>query len=245
MNRFLIFTASILFSHSVYAKWDVGVGAATSRPPIKAIDQTYEAIPLIAYEGERWNFQITTLSYQIHQWGDLNLSAQIAGRFDGYDPEDSPYLTGMSTRRATLDYGFSLNWNGFDFIVSQDALGEHDGQTISFGYGNGIEMGKWMFMPQLAVNWQSEKRINYYYGVAPDEVATLTIDNQVFNRTAYAVDSQVLVPEASLLVMYHFNSSWFLIGGGSVEFYPEDITKSPLVDDDMGWGMFIGIAKHF
>lgn len=39
--------------------------------------------------------------------------------------------------------------------------------------------------------------------------------------------------------MYHINPSWFLIGGASAEFYPEEITNSPLVDDDMAWGIFL------
>ena len=45
--------------------------------------------------------------------------------------------------------------------------------------------------------------------------------------------------------MYHINPSWFLIGGASAEFYPEEITNSPLVDDDMAWGIFFGVAKYF
>jgi MipA family protein len=245
MNRYWLFTASIFFSHTASANWDIGLGVATYQPPIKSLEQEYQPIPLIAYHGERWNFQINTLSYKIHQWGDLGFSAQLTGRFDGYDPEDSPYLTGMSSRRSTLDYGFALDWHGFELAVSQDALGEHDGQIISFGYSNGIEMGNWMLMPKLSVSWQSDKRINYYYGVANNEVATLIIDDEIFYRNAYAVDSQVLIPEASLLAIYNLNKSWFLIGGASAEFYPEEITDSPLVDEDMAWGMFLGIARHF
>jgi MipA family protein len=245
MNRSLLLIATMFISQTTLADWDLGIGVASFQEPIKSLDREYLPIPMVAYRGERFNFQITTLSYRISQWGDLGFSAQVVGRFDGYDPEDSPYLKGMSTRRDTLDYGFALDWKGLELSVSQDALSEHDGQIISLGYSHGIEKGKWMLMPKLAVNWQSDKRINYYYGVAQDEVATLSIDNQIFNRTAYAVDSRALIPELSLLTMYHLNPSWFLIGGASAEFYPEEITDSPLVEDDMAWGMFFGIAKHF
>lgn len=245
MNRSLTLVASIVFSQTAFANWDLGIGVASFQEPIKSLDREYQPIPMVAYRGERWNFQITTLSYKIHQWGDLGLNAQVAGRFDGYDPEDSPYLTGMDKRRPTLDYGFALDWRGFELSISQDALSEHDGQIISFGYGKGFEMGKWMLMPKLSLNWQSDKRINYYYGVELDEVAMLNIDGENFYRNAYAVDSQTLIPEASLMAMYHLNQNWFLIGGASAEFYAEEITDSPLVDDDMAWGMYFGVARHF
>ena len=245
MNRSLLLIASMFISQTTLADWDLGIGVASFQAPIKSLDREYQPIPMVAYRGERLNFQITTLSYRIAQWGDLGFSAQVAGRFDGYDPEDSPYLKGMSTRRDTLDYGFALDWNGLELSVSQDALSEHDGQIISLAYSHGIEKGKWMLMPKLAVNWQSDKRINYYYGVEQNEVAVLDIDGENFYRTAYAVDSQTLIPEASVMAMYHLNQNWFLIGGASAEFYPEEITDSPLVDDDMAWGMFFGVARHF
>lgn len=244
--RFLSFSLLSLacIAGSAQAELAVGVGIASFQDPQKGMDTRQLAIPLISYTSERLDFQVTTLSYRLANLGDLEIRALAAGRLQGYETADSPYLAGMKDRSNTLDGGISLDWGGFSLSYTHDLLSKHKGDEVSLSYAKGFGVGKAEVMFGAGVTWQSEKLNQYYYGVAPSEVRTLIVNGKTFNRTAYKTEDAIS-PKINMLVKYPVFDSWAFIGGAEVNFLPEEITDSPIIENKNAWGVFAGIAKTF
>lgn len=226
------------------AELAVGLGMASFQDPQKGMDSRNLAIPLISYTGERLSFQITTLSYRVAEIGDLEISALASGRLQGYEVVDSPYLTGMKDRSNTLDGGISLQWNGFSLSYVHDLLSKHKGDEMSLAYNKGFGLGKAEVMLGAGVTWQSEKLNQYYYGVVPTEARSLIVNNKIFNRTAYKTEDAA-VPKINMLVKYPVFGSWVLVSGAEVNFLPNEITDSPIIENKNAWGVFAGMVKMF
>lgn len=244
--RFLSFSLLSLacIASNAHAELAVGLGIASFQDPQKGMDTRHLAIPLISYTGERLSFQVTTLSYRFANLGDLEVSALAAGRLQGYDTADSPYLAGMKDRSNTLDGGISFDWRGFSLSYTHDLLAKHKGDEIAFSYAKGFGVGKAEVMLGAGVTWQSEKLNQYYYGVTPSEASSLIVNGKVFNRTAYKTEDAIS-PKINMLVKYPVFDSWALIGGAEVNFLPEEITDSPIIENKNAWGVFAGIVRMF
>ncbi|MET0357632.1 MAG: MipA/OmpV family protein [Cellvibrio sp.] len=238
------FLSLVFLASSANAELAIGVGVASFQDPQIGMDTRQLAIPLVSYTGERLSFQVTTLSYRIANIGDLEISALASGRLQGYDVEDSAYLTGMKDRSNTLDGGIGLEWHGFSLSYTHDLLSKHKGDEVTFSYTKGFGLGKAQVMLGAGVTWQSKKLNQYYYGVAPSEARSLTVDNKVFNRTAYQTEDAIS-PKINTLVQYPVWDSWALIAGAEINFLPEEITDSPIIENKNAWGMFVGVARAF
>ncbi len=232
------------FAQTAHAELSLGIGLASFQAPQKGLDAKHIVMPLVSYQGERVNFQITTLSYRMVSLGDLEISALVSGRIQGYEADDSPYLRGMKTRSDTLDGGISLDWNGFSLSYKHDLLSNYKGDEVALSYSKGFDLGKLQLMTGAGVTWQSEKLNHYYFGVNTSEAQKFVVQGSVFNRTGYQADA-ALVPKVNALGIYSLSPSWALIGGAEVEFLPEEITDSPIIGEKNSWGAFIGIARNF
>lgn len=232
------------FVTTAQAELAVGLGIASSQDPQTGMDASHLAIPLISYTGERLSFQITTLSYRLVEVDDLSISATASARLQGYDAVDSPYLTGMKDRSNTVDGGVSLDWNGFSLSYTHDVLSKHQGDEVALAYTQGFGVGTAEVMLGVGITWQSAKLNQYYYGVEPSEARAFTVNNTIFERTAFKVED-ALLPEINLLVKYPILNSWILIGGAEVSYLPKEITNSPIIQNNNVWGIFTGVMTVF
>lgn len=231
-------------AQAAQAELALGIGLASFQDPQKGLDAKQIVMPLVSYRGERLNFQVTTLSYKIAEFSDVEINALVSGRIQGYEAEDSQYLRGMKTRSDTLDGGISLDWNGFSLSYKHDLFSKHKGDEVSLSYSKGFDLGKLQLMTGAAITWQSEKLNHYYFGVNTNEAQNFVVQGKSFNRTGYQVDA-ALVPKVNALAIYSLSNSWALIGGAEVEFLPEEITDSPIIGEKNSWGVFMGIARNF
>jgi len=220
----------------------LGIGLASFQDPQIGMETRQMAIPLVSYTGERLNFQVTTLNYRLLELGDLEISTLVSGRLQGYETSDSPYLAGMKDRSNTLDGGISLDWHGFSVSYTHDLLSKHKGEEVALSYTKGFGLGKAEIMLGAGVTWQSEKLNQYYYGVAPSETRSLIVKGKTFNRTAYKTEDAIS-PKINMLVKYPVFDSWALIGGAELNFLPDVITDSPIIENKTAWGFFAGIVK--
>ena len=199
---------------------------------------------MISYTGDRLSFQFTTLSYRLTSFGEVQINALASVRSQGYDSNDSQYLRGMKDRKDTLDGGIGLDWKGINLSVSHDMLSIHKGSEVSLSYNHGFDLGKLQLSVGGGVNWQSKELTNYYYGVNESEAKTLMVDGKIFNRTAYHVKSDC-IPKANMFMRYALTDSWSLISGAEINFLPHNISDSSIVDGNVSWGAFAGIAHSF
>ena len=243
-----IFSQSLLslalLAGSAQAELAIGLGVASFQDPQIGMDTRQIAIPLVSYTGERLSFQVTTLSYRLASLGELEISALASGRLQGYEADDSRYLAGMKDRSNTVDGGISLEWRGFRLSYTHDLLSKHKGDEVALSYTKGFGLGRTEIMLGGGVTWQSEKLNQYYYGVAPSEARSLVVNNKVFERTAYKTEDAIS-PKVNALVKHPIFDSWALIAGAEINFLPEEITDSPIIENKNAWGVFLGVARAF
>jgi outer membrane protein len=161
-------------------------------------------------------------------------------RFDGYEEENSAALRGMDDRDMTLDGGvaFALRgeWGVFGASVVTDILGKHDGQEVELSYSKPVRRGKWVISPAAGLRWQSSNLVDYYYGVRTGEVRT--------GRPAYDANAAVN-PFVGLRLLRSLGKRWTLLGAAQYEWFDDEISDSPIVDEDYDISVMAGLLYSF
>lgn len=221
----------------------VGGGAAVYDGAQRGVENQSTVLPLVYYEGERLSYLFTTVSYRFIKDGPLQLSFVGSGRFDGYDGNDSEYLTGMESRHSAFEVGLEAAWNNLQLSAVTDASGAHNGTEVLLEYDYGIEVGRLKIRLIPSVSWQDSNLADYYYGVRAAEQAAIRIDGRIWQRTAYEVGATVSV-KLSGLALYSITKRWSVLAGAEVMALPDEIGNSPIVDRRYQWGAFAGVAYH-
>lgn len=219
---------------------NAGVGVIYRNSIYKKDDTRVMPIPMVYYESKDFFFKGRALGYHLLKKGGLSLDVVGQVRFDGYDDSDSSFLRGMDDRQMTLDGGVELSyadgWGVTNVSFVSDMLGRHDGQEVSISYGKRFTMGKWSLTPAAGAIWHSHNLADYYYGVRPDEATAV--------RPAYSV-GEAWSPTAFLNVMYRINKQWSAIGLVRYEWLDDEISDSPIVDDDYQIQFMAGVMYQF
>lgn len=123
------------------------------------------------------------------------------------------------------DIGDASNGGGVNLLLSRNfifrrALFDHD----------------CMLVPGIAVGWRSARRVDYYYGVLPEE-ATL-------NQPAYA-GRETFTETARLTGFYIINESWTAFVGAQATVFGPGITDSPIVTRSVTSRGYLGAAWLF
>lgn len=221
----------------------LGIAGAVYQGAQREVESQKNVAPLVYYQSKRLSVVFTTLSYHFVAEGPVQLSVLGSARFDGYDPGDSPYLSGMR-RSDAFDVGLEAALGDLTLSVVTDATSAHEGIEAALDYSYGIELGKFLVRLAAGLRWQNSDLADYYYGVRASEQVTRVVNGQIFQRTAYQV-SDALIPKVGTLAMYHINPQWSVLGGAEVVFLPGTVKDSPIVGKSYQWGAFAGLAYHF
>ena len=159
----------------------------------------------------------------------------------GYNPYNEANLAGMDRRRSSLDGTVNLSWR--TSIVAVSASYAHDigdssnGDSASVRLSHGFILSpRLRLTPSIMAQWESEKVVNYYYGVRPDEVLPDRPAYQGRETTNYG---------AGLAADYRLTQAWSLLGDIRTTHFGSGITDSPIVvRKEATWG-FIGAGWHF
>lgn len=208
----------------------LGVGAlARSSPYVGSTEDVVRVIPAVTYVGERLQWFGPALRYGIAGSGKLRLAAAAEYRIGAYEEADSMFLAGLGDREDTLLAGFGLQYEiaeGFELEVlyQHDVLDRVGGGVANVRLTRGIPWGVATFVPQIAYNWVSSDMSNHDYGV-PASAATLA-------RPGYKPGSTSSF-EAGLGLFVELSEDWRIIVNVAAEDLSDDVTRSPIVDDDV------------
>lgn len=219
-------------------RWTFGALAIERDAPYRDYDQGVLVVPLIRFEGERAYLRGLRGGYVLHRDGGFELGPFLQVRGDGYDAEDSDFLAGMDDREFSLDAGVAASWrrDGFgqlELSAATDALGRSGGHELEASYTALFRAGGFTFVPALAVKWQSDDLVDYYYGVRDEEALP--------GRPAYRGDA-AMVPELSLLATRRFGAHWTLYGRVGHSWLPSEIRNSPIVDASGRTTVMLGLG---
>lgn len=223
-------------------QWGIGIGAVGQTSPYRgSTEQPGTVIPAIVYIGEKLQWTGPRIRYALAGSTDWRLALQGDLRLGAYEEQDSPFLAGLGDRDTTLMLG--LAWTrelpgGIDFTVSasQDLFDRSGGQQAELSLSRGFQWGSWRLSPFVGLSWLSADLADYEFGV-PTEAATA-------DRPAYQPASAVN-PEAGVTFFYEITQGWQLVGNIGVEQLDDELTDSPIVDEERLVKGFVSLTYTF
>lgn len=207
----------------------VGVGAISRSSPYRDYDGgVTQVIPAITYNGERLQVLGPNVSFGLVGTGKLRLAAAGTYRLGVYEEDDSDYLKGMGDRDSTFMAGLALQAElpmGLDLALSyqHDVLDRIGGGQARVAIDKSFQLGTLRFSPEVGVNWLAQDLADYDFGVAQRKATA--------ERPAYRVDS-VFTVDVGIGMLYEITTEWLLVMNVAVEFLDNEITDSPIVDED-------------
>lgn len=218
-------------------RWTLGLLAIDRDAPYRGYDEGIFVVPLVRFEGERFYVRGLRGAMRLRDTGTHEVALFAQARLDGYDADDSDFLTGMADRRPSLDLGISSSWRtkagAFGIDLAADVLDRSGGVESTASWNGLFRAGGWTFIPGASVRWQSSDVVDYYYGVRPGEALP--------GRPAYAADAAV-TPDVSLLATRPITQRWTFFARTSYAWLPSEIRNSPIVGQDGSVGLFIGVG---
>jgi len=219
----------------------LGAGVVVSSKPYVGANAGVYPIPMFAYEGRRLYLRGVALGYRFVSGRDWSVAPVLWPRFDGYEEEDSSSLRGMDDRDVTLDAGaaftFRGDWGVFGAALVTDILGKHDGQELELSYSKPMRWDVWTIAPAAGLRWQSSNLTDYYYGVRDGEA-------RLPDRPPYYADGSVN-PFVALRVQRPVGRKWSLLGVIQYEWFDDEISDSPIVDESYDITVLAGVLYTF
>jgi len=163
-------------------KITLGFGPYIQSQPYKGVDDLILPSPVIFYDNGifyvRWSrFGVYFLGEKKsdYAWG-FSLTAQP--RTLGYKATDSTILNGMDDRESSFEGGlaFSASYHDKEYIeimLLHDLLDRNKAWLARCEIGDEFKAGSFTFYPSVVGIYQSDKFLDYYYGVKDSE-ATLS-----------------------------------------------------------------------
>lgn len=233
-------SAAPAFAESQALEVSLGLGVSATQSIYAGVDTQTDALPL--FELQYGNFYLEGLEagYQIINNDRYSLEIAIAGDELEGERTESASLRDM----GDVDSGINLKLGGeyyTDFgllgaSLAQDISNEHDGTEISLNWAAPLELGNAMIMPGIFATWMSDDLVNHYYGVNTRQSRT--------GRPVYNADGGWRYG-LEVFGEYPLADQWTLMGGITATWYDDEVSDSPIVEDDNTLSGFMGVKYRF
>jgi outer membrane protein len=217
--------------------WAVGGGFVASPRPYPDADAEIIPIPLVTVRYKGLFFQGIRGGYEFLQKEKWTASVFGQARFQGLEATDSPFLQGMESRRKSVDAGTELVFRnrpvGFRMSFLSDILGRSKGQEFSALAVTGAPLGKALFLVGIGPRWESGRRIDYYYGVRPEEA--------VPGRPAYSGPA-TWSWDLNLTLSWPLSDRWSFLFLANRQGFGNGISNSPIIDQGAGYAVISALT---
>jgi outer membrane protein len=204
----------------------IGLSAGIARKPYEGSDTNAKLMPMLGYENKWLRVMGPGVEGKLAHIGALSFGVKTIWSFqDGYKSSDADIFNGMQTRKGSVWLGPSMEWRtGVGMLAAEvltDASGHSNGQQAKLSFGTRFHAGDLEYGPHLSLQWQSDRYVDYYYGVNDSESTA--------SRAAYT-GRATLNASVGLQLNYHLSRQQSLGAEIGVEHYGKGITDSPLVN---------------
>lgn len=207
------------------SQWGLGGVVGFDRHPYRDFNDKTEARPFLLYENQWVRVVGPTFDLKLPSTKTISWGIRLRYSDDGYEAKDSPYLQGMTERKAGLWVGgaarWHTNWATLSAEVLVDASRESQGTQMSVGLERRFFSGRFEMVPRIAVHHVNGKYVDYYYGVRAEEATA--------RRPSHAGQSTTNL-EAGLRIGYSLAPRHKLSLDLSTTRLGSGIKDSPLVD---------------
>jgi outer membrane protein len=236
----MIFGLAVMPRPGAAGEWGIGSAIAHFQPSQTGVRSESIAAPYVTYHSERLNIDLATVSYTLLKSAEFLISMEGELRFDGYDPKDSPALTGMEKRKSSFDAGVGVaragEWGVMKIMVLGDITGTHKGYEARAQYEVPYMVNRLLIAPAVGVSWLDDALVDYYYGVRLDE-ATSTRSQYTGASTTNAY--------VHLSLGYILSDRMELLAGLKYVRLGENIEASPIVDKAYETSAFSAVQYKF
>jgi len=222
----------------------VGLGPYIQSQPYQDVKDIVVPSPVIFFDNGllymRWSrggIYFLGEKKEDYAWG-FSLTAQP--RPFGYKPSDAPFLEGMKERKTTIEGGlaFSASYHKKKYIeimLLTDILDRYDSWLARVEIGDEYSIGNFTLYPSIVMMYQSQKFLDYYYGVTRNEATP--------QRSYYeATDGYEI--GAPTYIHYPLYKNYSLLINIRYDMIPKTAQNSPLVDKNYIYsGLFSVIYK--
>ncbi|MEW6991220.1 MipA/OmpV family protein [Colwelliaceae bacterium 6441] len=249
--------------------WQISIalGAGVTTNPLHSGDNfPLFFIPYIHYYDENFYIENNTLGYSFYQsttlvisavfqlnrekmfftdWQPSQLLVPNSSESFIYGPTSEPVTANeIKKRQWAIDAGIQMNWFINDDIEIKAQL-LHDINHVYNGYNANIRVNKRLHFDALknsqfnisfGAQWQSEALANYYYGLA---------EGDKVNPASYYHAGSGIQPFISFSATHKLNAEWQVKLFAKKEFLDNNLSNSPLVEDNTITSAFIGVVYAF
>jgi len=240
-NSFL--RSATLFGLPLLANDDnlsIGLGVAWATSPYKGVDDIILPFPDISYQNGNFFIDFGDIGYTVYSRETCAITLLGSWSPAPYESDDSSFLNGMEDRKFSIEAGAAITMEtmlgNLGITALSDVSGHHKGQTVTAQYSIPFGGDTWAVEAVIGLNWQSEKIVDYYYGVRRSEVRT---------DRAYYEGKSTFSPSVGLNGAVEIYDNVTLEGGVNVEFLGSGITDSPLIDDDSVLSASLSVSYSF
>jgi outer membrane protein len=221
--------------------FSLGLGVVGSSGLYVGEDSAAMALPLLRYDSEAFSIGIPDgVRVTILERRDYRVSAVVSPRFSAIEASDAPELDGLD-RAFTADGGVQARYvfnerTQLRFWAVTELTDEHSGSEVALSARHALPLGRVPLLFEGGVTWQSADLSGYLYGVsAPEATGT---------RPAYD-PGDVLIPHLSVGTAIPITQKTRLVANIRADFLPDEVTLSPIVDEDVSVQGFLGISYSF
>jgi MipA family protein len=209
------------------SSFHLGGGAFLQTEPYAGVDARIYPAPVVAYEGKHLYVRSAIVGYRIIAENGLMIGPLVQPRVEGFQAGDSSFLSGMEDRDWSVDGGVNIEAvtpvGLLGVSIVSDLLGRSRGQEMEYRYLIMFPVLGFQLIPSAGLRWKSEKLVDYYFGVRPNEARP--------GRPAYEGE-QAFDPFLRLIVRHKLTKHWSLFSDAQYEHLAGAITDSPIVDKD-------------
>jgi outer membrane protein len=220
----------------------LGAGAMSLPKYVGSADQVTRAVPLAMIEyKETIYIQLDRVGVRLWNTDDKKMAFGIAAqpRF-GFHANDGARLSGMSTRRDSIEGGAVLEWElpqvSFNVAYFTDWSATSKGQSLHFSMARQlVDKGPWDLNAYISLDYADAKVVQYYFGVRADESTS--------TRPSYQ-------PGATVISSLGFSGAYKLDKNYALLFGSEFTTlgaaaDSPIVQRRTGLMGYLGLGLVF
>ena len=222
-------------------EFSLGAGVIISPRPYVGSHARVFPIPALELQYKRWFIQGIRGGYSFVNSDKFvaNLFAQM--RFRGLEPENSPYLEGMDTRKKSMDAGIEFIYSGrpvgFRATVLTDTFGRSKGQEASIMGTSGIPMGdRGIILFGIGPRWLSHSRVDYYYGIREYEATPTRL---------FYVGPSTWNLDINITGIVNLNSKWGFLAIMNREGFGSGIKDSPIVEKTSAYAFITSLSYKF
>jgi len=205
------------------------VGSRTELYPLPLLQYNYGAL----FAGDR--IGVGSFVGYLDGW-IVGLSLSLG--FADVSRNDINELSGLTELKDGIALNLltvkSFDWGDIAASVSKELGDASDGWDADLFYFYTHNIGRWSLQPSMTLNWQNADVVDYAYGVAEN----------TDGFSAYQGRSTLnYFPE--MIVTYQLFDRWRLHTSVAWLRYGSNITRSPIVDKNARWSLYVGMAWHW